>query len=311
MSLCGCFPSCSCQLSVCDNGLLTITGDGDPATGGWELCVNETPLSIVPGGGISVLPGGPYGHNPTVSARVVQTDTIAMSVNPDGEIEAHLLVAPGTSGGVPVGTPLMWLTNVAPDGYLMATGPNMVGYVEHDDYPALFAVVGHSMSGGVDPGDGTFYVGLPDDSFFKTSGPANSVMAGTGGAISATIGVENLPPHIHGVDDPGHDHDGSTDIVGDHVHAPGDGANGFVAYGKPSAGATEIQIAVGTSGYFVEVGADGKQKDNAFTGGGGSHAHAVDTNPALTGISVLSEGDGTPLPLPLPPYWTGNIIIKT
>jgi hypothetical protein len=246
-------------------------------------------------------------------------------VTPGVGLQAFLIDAPGGSGGVHTGTPLMWLTDVAPAGYLMASGINAVGYVDIADYPALFAVVGHSMSGGVNPADGTFYVGVPADSFFKTSGPANSTMAGTGGSLTASIGVANLPPHAHGVSDLGHGHPGSTiliDGVGNHDHEPGTARDSeFVTVDDPVTAGDFVSVAsfAGTAATeaisiptFTDAGLK-QQGNRSFTSSDGSHTHTGSTSiaGALTGITILNEGSGTPLPLPLPPYWTGNIIIKT
>lgn len=326
MSLCGCFPACSCVMRACDNGLLTITGDGDPLTDGWELCVNETVFAAVnDDGGVAITAEGAYGHAPRLNLVVEDSDTIALSVTPGVGLQAFLIDAPGGSGGVPTGTPLMWLTDVAPAGYLMASGVNAVGYVDIADYPALFAVVGHSMSGGVDPADGTFYVGVPADSFFKTSGPANSTMAGTGGSLTASIGVANLPPHAHGVSDPGHGHAGSTISInntGNHTHE-GAGANHdfLVENTSPSAyvyvHVDAVNVDTVDTMRFTSNGLEGgdsyKPNREGFTFPDGSHNHtgSVAVAGAFTGITILNEGSGTPLPLPLPPYWTGNIIIKT
>lgn len=327
MSLCGCFPACSCVMRACNNGLLTITGDGDPLTDGWELCVNETVFAAVnDDGGVAITAQGAYGHAPRLNLVTADSDTIALSVTPGVGLQAFLIDAPGGSGGVPTGTPLMWLTDVAPAGYLMASGINTVGYVDIADYPALFAIVGHSMSGNVDPADGTFYVGVPADSFFKTSGPANSTMAGTGGSLAASIGVANLPPHSHGVSDPKHGHPTSSisiDGVGNHTHDGAGAQHDFMVENGPDfiyleVGAVNNDTApLGTRMRFTSNGTGGgnaylpRREPLTFPDGSHTHTGSVAVANAFTGITILDEGSGTPLPLPLPPYWTGNIIIKT
>lgn len=307
MGLCGCYPACACQVEA-GNALVTVTGTGDAADP-FIISGNETAFSAAnDDGGIEITPQGAYGHSPRFNLRLEDSETIALAVTETG-LSAHLLLAPGEGGGVPTGTPLPTLGIVAPAGYLMLTGPNRAGYVDMDDYPALFAVVGHSLSGGVDPGDGTFYVGFPDDTFLVTHGTLGGVGT-TGGENEVTLTEAELPPHDHDATDV----DGFTSPAGAHSHTPGTVDRSFVTV--ETATLEQVRIAEDSNGNIdivvcandtvVEPGVDWTQQNNANTSTVGDHAHDAPDG----GVTVGNAGSGEPHNN-MPKYVVTNFMVKT
>lgn len=320
--MCGCYPACSCQISA-GNDLIQITGDGDPATGGWEVFGVETPFALNNvDGGLDVTPAGPYGHEPMVNVRLEDSGTIALSVSPTG-IRADLLSAPSGSGGVPTGTPLPYLGNVAPPGFLMASGPNYAGYVPALDHPALFALIGHMGSGGVDPLDGTFRV--PDYSDRVGIGQGTLGPLGTpGGQADVILGVGQIPNHGHGVFDPTHGHPGSTiatSLDGLHNHEPGTARDSeFVTVEDPLTGTDFLPVDIGGAGARAtwisiptyDQPAAPQQGNRTFTSNDGSHSHTGSASiaGAATGVSVLDMVGGGGSHTNMQPYIVQNVIIK-
>ena len=92
--LCGCIPPCACELHVEPAGLLSLSGSGDPLSGGWTITATETPLSITEGdNAINVTPGGSYGHNPTLALNTTDTTTVDLNVGLTG-LEANVIIDP-------------------------------------------------------------------------------------------------------------------------------------------------------------------------------------------------------------------------
>lgn len=323
MGLCGCYPSCACQVEA-GNDLVTVTGTGD-ATDPFVISGVETPLALENvDGGLTIQQLGPYGHSSRINLKFEDSDTIALGIGANG-LFATLLNAPGEGGGVPTGTPLPWLANVAPAGYLMLSGPNKAGYVDIADYPALFAVIDHKLSGGVDPMDGTFYVGFPDDSTLITQGTLGGI--GTpGGVMDVTLGASQIPNHGHGVSDPTHAHPGSTlyiDPDGQHQH-DGAGANqDFIVENSSPSSYEYLHIDatnVDTAGTFrmpsngVEGGLSKKPNREALTYPDGQHDHAgssITVVAAATGVAVLDSTGGGGSHTNMQPYVVVNYMVKT
>jgi microcystin-dependent protein len=121
----------------------------------------------------------------------------------------------GTGQLVPTGTPLMWLTDTAPTGFLMANGQ----LVSRTTFAALFALFGAVFGAG----DGSTTFGMPDMRDVAPIG--KSTMGGTSArglishltttTVGAVVGEEQhtlsaaeMPSHTHAalVVDPGHTH---------------------------------------------------------------------------------------------------------
>ena len=251
MALCGCFPECACQLNVEPPELLSLTGTGDPLTGGWTLTAIETVFSSDhQNGGLSITPGGAYGHEPTIELQLDNNGaSVELSVSPADGLRAEVVSVPGSGGGVPPGASFSYHGTTAPAGYLLEANQ----LVDIADYPDLFAVIGHAANGGVDPGGGQFRIpegrGLVDVGKDDMGGVAAgrivdaatgnaTQLFGIGGSDDAQLAVNNLPAHSHtvndpghghGVTDPGHGHPGSTaNTNGAHSHGPATGGRSFV-----------------------------------------------------------------------------------
>lgn len=328
MGLCSCTPKCACALhaKVGGNGLVTVTGNGDPAEGGWEIEVGETGWAgTALNGGIVITPGGAFGHGPGFAAKVKSTDTVTMGITADG-IEAHVTDAPPGVGGVPTGVSFPFFGDTAPSGYLMQTGPFYAGYVPQVDYPALFAVIGHRGSGGVDPANGTFAVPYLGDKFPAGQG-SWGVIGTVGGLAAVALSVAELAAHAHGVSDPTHGHGASSTTTnvaeGTHTHDGAGAHHDFIVESNAPGSFEYLAITatnVDTVGTFrmtsngTEGGNSKKPNREPLTFPDGAHNHAASTSTsvtaAATGVSILNNGSGQAHEN-RPPFMVTNYIIKT
>lgn len=350
MSLCGCSQPCTCMLNVQPPDLITLTGDGDPLTGGWLITALETAFSLSNSDGcIDIIPGGPYGHAPEINLIVEDSSTVNLTAGPTG-LRADIAVVPSGSGGVPPGTILDYAGQLAPAGYLLCYGQ----LEDIADYPDLFAAIGHAGNLGVDPGGAQFRI--PDLRGRVTAGLDNmggvdagrltvaNQMCGVGGSEAASLGVANLPAHDHTLSDPGHTHNGATSLEGAHTHTPGSGDRSFITavsadltnvavnstspdnvtrwVAGASGGPTVQQLDLGVDHSIVVSGSptpdfanSGTQLNNATTSSAGTHSHTFTTDPSNSNVSVnVSGGNGGPLGnafFILQPFMLVNKIIKT
>lgn len=332
MGACSCTPKCACAIhaKTPGNGLVSVTGDGNPATGGWEIEVGETGFAATAlNEGIIINPAGSFGHAPAIGLRAQSSPTVTLAVGPNG-LEAHVTNAPSGVGGVPTGTLLSFMGDVAPSGFLMASGPYYAGYVSQADYAALYSVMGHKGSGGVDPGNGTFAVPYVGDKMLAGQGTWGGIGA-TGGVAAVTLGIEHLAPHAHGVSDPQHGHaatsTSTTNVVpgGSHQH-PGAGAShDFIVEDTSPESYVYLHVDavnVDTAGTFrmssngLEGGNSRKPNREGNTYPAGSHDHTVTTatstavSGAATGVSILNNGGGQAHEN-RPPFMVTNFIVKT
>lgn len=319
MSLCGCYPSCSCELNVEPPELLTLTGSGDPSSGGWTLTALETVFSAAAAdNAIAITPGGAYGHSPQIGLNIEDTDSVDLNIgagglNADVRIDPasptpitvtaaglSIPLMPAAGGDVPTGSILDFYGATLPaGGWLLCYGQ----FVPQATYPTLFAVIGHTANGGTDPGDGTFKI--PDFRGRVAAGVDNmgGVAAGempgytsigdVGGDDTNALTSSNLPAHTHTVNDPSHSHTtSSVSTQADHFHEPGTITRNFVTAENPK----QVTVASGAS-YTIVVtngGADNnRQLNNAATSNAGSHTHTVALNSAATGITVSGGGNGS------------------
>ncbi len=303
MGLCGCYPACACALTA-GNALVTIVGDGDPASGGWVVSGVETPLALGnDDGGVAVTLAGAYGHASRLNLVAEDSDTIALSVTPGVGLQAFLLNAPAEGGGTITGMPVAWLSNIAPLGYLMMSGPNYANYVSIATYPELFAVIGHMGSNYVDPLDGTFKI--PDMTGKSIIGGGGAYALGqTGGAATVALAETELAAHAHSATDI----DGFTSSDGAHTHTPATAGRSFIT--AETATITTKRVAENGAGAIVVAvspdGADFVQLNNGSTTSNGAHAHDTPDG----GVTVGSAGSGTAHEN-MPPFLVGNWIIRT
>lgn len=105
------------------------------------------------------------------------------------------------TGAVPTGTILAFGgdSSFVPDGFLLCNGD----YVSVAQYEGLFEILGTIWGISLDP---TLFR-LPDSQTLFLRGAGGGISPGdSGGAASHSIGVNNLPPHLHAILDPGHVH---------------------------------------------------------------------------------------------------------
>lgn len=215
----------------------------------------------------------------------------------------------GSGGGIPPGVIAPFAGLIAPTGWLLCYGQ----FVNQSEFPTLFAAVGHSYNGGVNPGNGTFR--LPDlrgrlplglDNIGGTDAGRLSMtntLGGSGGVESAMLALNEMPSHTHagttasdsvdhthsgttGNDNTEHTHSGSTGTVSsDHGHSGSTGGrsafhnhypadnNGFVV-GPALIGAAGSNRWVGQGAASGGVtNSDNQDHGHAFSTGGISANH--------------------------------------
>lgn len=195
----------------------------------------------------------------------------------------------GFSVVTPVGTIVSYLGTTDPEGWIICDGAlrtNGAGrYKELKDILNTAFGISTNTQDSVTPPDlrSRFLYG-------KSTSDGTSILAGSS---SVTIGLTNMPTHKHDV----------TASQGTHTHLITD--NGHTH----------------TINTTYEVwNSDGG--DNSTGGNGYSNGTIPTINPSFTGISIVSasagaitvsettKGGNTPLPLPVPPHFTVNYIIK-
>lgn len=319
-------------------------------------------------GAVDIVAGGAYGHEPTINLvidpastatvttsgaglrvdqlvdAVADTDSIDLTVT-GGTLEADLILdpastatvsvtasglrvdvppAPAPVGTVPTGAFFPYMGAAAPVDFLLCDG----SLVMQATYPALFAVIGHAGSAGVDPGGGQFQ--LPD-----LRGRVPVGVDNMGGVDAGILSVPNTLGHSAGFEAitlttaqiPAHAHTGgTTNAVGDHTHGTGTAGRSFVTAATAtitnvglntttpegvtrwvagsSGGPTVQSLALGDE-HSIVVGGAGVNKaqlNNQLTDLNGGHSHTV-TIPAGGGTGG-SHGN-------MQPYVITNYIIKT
>lgn len=196
----------------------------------------------------------------------------------------------------------------AQDGWLSCDG----SAVSRATYPNLFSAIGETWG----PGDGVTTFNLPDFRGRALIGfDGAHPLATTGGADEATLGVNQLPAHNHGVTDPGHTHaftaDPHTHIVTDpgHIHAITDPGHHHTdlqtaATGGAAAGGAAAGGVTGDSVTGITVNAHVTGITNQNTNVTGT------TDAHVTGITTTNTGAGDPVPTQSP-YAAVNYLIKT
>ena len=95
------------------------------------------------------------------------------------------------TGGLPVGTIIMYGAVTPPTGWLVCNG----NAVSRTTYSALFNVVGTTFG----TGDGSSTFNLPDTTNRTIRGGGAGSIGNKAGSDSVTLAIGNLPPHSHGV----------------------------------------------------------------------------------------------------------------
>lgn len=205
---------------------------------------------------------------------------------------------PGGSGGRLTGEIIAYGGSIAPPGWLIANGQS----VSRVTYNALFAVLGETYGAG----DGVNTFTVPDlAGRFPLGADVGYLPGSTGGAMSVTLGVLNLPAHAHTIT---HTHS----IAHDHPEqaTAQDGAHGHPALlsnDETGPGANRYQAA-GSSGAYSSTALLGTTN--------GSHRHQFNI-PAFSGNSGASSaadsgsvGQGQAFGI-LPPFTAVTFLVKT
>lgn len=213
-----------------------------------------------------------------------------------------------SSVGTPVGTVEMFAGASVPDGWILCDGAEYTKAA----YPALFLAIGYTYGGAGD------VFNVPDcrDRLLIGAGTL-AALGAAAGAATATIGIDNLPAHNHGVTDPGHTHvftaDPHAHAVTDtgHVHTINDPthshAGGAAAAGLTGAagGASDVTAQAATS-----AASTGITLNSATTGVTLNNTTVTGANASsTTGITTTNTGGGAAISL-LNPVLGMNMIIK-
>lgn len=167
-------------------------------------------------------------------------------------------------------------------GFLLCNGT----FINQTAYSALFAAIGHTFNGGVDPGDGTFR--LPDRRDRQGVGASGTKPVGsTGGAASAVLTGANLPAHTHS--------DGTLAAA-----AAGSGHVHLMDWSDTAASSSQSF----RRGSSTPGGTTGALFNPTAAGGSGEHSHDV--------TGATGNGPGTSSPVATQdPYVALNYFIKT
>lgn len=249
----------------------------------------------------------------TANYKWVQPEVGAAAATWGASLNANLAaidtqVYANQQAGVPIGSIIMFGGATAPANWWVCDGRS----ISTTTYAALFAAIGYAYGG-----SGANF-NLPNFLGVFPTGTSSSYPPGQkGGASSQTITVANLPPHAHGISDPGHVHGvaqtahahGVTDpqhthTVTDPQHSHGYthivagsgpyGAGTLAASGSATTNpaATGVSIASAATGVTV-------QPQNAN----------IAINSAATGVTTTNTGGGTPLPTE-PPWLRVTFCIR-
>lgn len=232
-------------------------------------------------------------------------------VGPQGATGPTGATGPAGPSGVPVGTPMPWLLNSAPSGFLVADGSQFDGTV----YPALAALYGSTF--GAISGNlyrlpnlkGKFLVGQDSADAGTVNVDRISTLGDTGGAKRVTLSAAESGTTAHG-----HTASGSTAAeTQEHTHTWDSGAgsgghehnynsrqtNRIVTGG----GAATITDSVNTG--YTTTGGGGHQHSGTTSGRSATHTHVTTvtvTNATAAAASTSHQN--------MPPYYTCQWIIR-
>lgn len=227
-------------------------------------------------------------------------------VGPQGAQGPQGIQGPAGPSGVPVGTPMPWLLNTAPSGFLIANGGQFDGTL----YPALAALYGSTF--GAISGNlyrlpnlqGKFLVGQDPADTGTVNVDRISTMRDTGGskAVTLTAAQSGMPAHAHTASSVAetqeHTHGWSTFGTGGHEHVYGGRRSNRVVTGGGAATVTDSG-----EGTWATTGGGGHDHSGTTGGRSATHTHAITVNNA-TAVNASSSH------LNMPPYYTCMWIIR-
>lgn len=252
MGLCGCFPECTCQLNVAPPDLLTLSGNGDPVTGGWLITAAETVFSSsYSGGGISVSSGGAYGHSPLFDLIIDDSDSVDLTVHPVNGLSADVRIDPsstapvsvspagvkidccaggGAGGLIPIGAGMDFEGFVLPSGWLWEDG----NAVSRSVYSLLFAAITSTQSG---TRNGTTTItGLTSTKSIRVGCPLEGTGIPAGATVASILSATSLTISIAALSS-------GTDPITFFPHGNGNGSTTFNvpdARGRVSVGMDDL-----------------------------------------------------------------------
>jgi microcystin-dependent protein len=201
---------------------------------------------------------------------------------------------------MPVGGICMFPSATPPEGYLLCNGAS----ITIEDYPNLYAIIGHTFDAGSPPINGSFYVPDMRGRFVvgngQNAGDAVYNINDKGGEQEHVLVADEVGEHTHGIvlTDGGHTHTatatsaehthsitdaGHTHAITDPGHTHGGTPNtlgGLYIAGAPDAGRGS-QSDSATTGITITSATTGVVVDNA------SVAVSVNISSATTGLSAV------------------------
>lgn len=224
----------------------------------------------------------------------------------------------GFSISAPVGTIVSYLGITDPNGWIICDGVQRTGGAGR--YKELFPILNAAMGVTSNTQDSVTPPNLREKFLYGKA--ASTGTSGTGGSLSVTIQLANMPTHKHDVtaeqgvhthtatvsdpghihnntiNDPGHTHDWNFGMEGDDDNQ-GSSYDEFTKQPEGTKDPPGNTIATSTTG--ITIG-----NVSAVTGIGVTLGN---TKPNIT-VTESDKGSGTALTLPLQPHFTVNYIIK-
>jgi microcystin-dependent protein len=218
-------------------------------------------------------------------------------------------------GVSPIGSVVMFAGATAPTNWLLCQGQSLA---TTGTYAKLFAVLQYTFGG-----SGANF-NLPNLSQNFPLGAVSGTLGQVGGTFSYTIPAASLPPHNHGISDPGHLHSiaQTPHNHGDpgHAHGVNDGGHahsGSVPFQSTGAGFGQFlppspAQSGGATGFNTSVSGTGISIQGSGTGIQAAYANINGnvTTSAGTGINATgTSGSGAAMSI-VPPYIELNFIIR-
>ncbi len=222
-----------------------------------------------------------------------------------GDMASTFSLAPcaaggGSGGGPPPGSVAIWLTALAPTGYLLCDG----AAVSRTTYATLFAVISTAFGAG----DGSTTFGLPN---LKGRVPVGldaaqaefDVMGETGGAKTVTLDATMMPAHTHVQDAHTHVQNSHNHVQDSHNHTQNSFAPRILNSGTAGT--------VGVQGASAASNANASNSATTATNQVATATNQVATAVNQAATATNQSAGGGLAHANLPPYLVVNYVIKT